>query len=114
MRLLIVLRCCYFFFFSSRRRHTRLTCDWSSDVCSSDLVLRRGFAEFLHQDTAGRSEFLISHGIGDGVRRGEARVRLLSTQGSWLGVTYTDDRPRVETALRQLVDAGEYPERLWP
>src|SRR6266571_7909774 len=24
------------FFFSSRRRHTRLTCDWSSDVCSSD------------------------------------------------------------------------------
>src|SRR5438477_7243588 len=30
-----------FFFFSSRRRHTRLTCDWSSDVCSSDLSSRR-------------------------------------------------------------------------
>src|SRR6266480_5527365 len=29
-----------FFFFSSRRRHTRLTCDWSSDVCSSDLGAR--------------------------------------------------------------------------
>src|SRR6266480_5689546 len=28
-----------FFFFSSRRRHTRLTCDWSSDVCSSDVDL---------------------------------------------------------------------------
>src|SRR6266480_5280344 len=28
------------FFFSSRRRHTRLTCDWSSDVCSSDLTVR--------------------------------------------------------------------------
>src|SRR2546430_16569909 len=27
----------YFFFFSSRRRHTRFDCDWSSDVCSSDL-----------------------------------------------------------------------------
>src|SRR5690242_21895179 len=27
----------WLFFFSSRRRHTRLTCDWSSDVCSSDL-----------------------------------------------------------------------------
>src|SRR5256885_13914022 len=27
-----------FFFFSSRRRHTRLQGDWSSDVCSSDLV----------------------------------------------------------------------------
>src|SRR5256886_8573308 len=28
-----------FFFFSSRRRHTRFDCDWSSDVCSSDLDL---------------------------------------------------------------------------
>src|SRR3989454_9431242 len=27
-----------FFFFSSRRRHTRLQGDWSSDVCSSDLL----------------------------------------------------------------------------
>src|SRR6266853_1283774 len=35
----------FFFFFSSRRRHTRFDCDWSSDVCSSDLRLvlfRRG------------------------------------------------------------------------
>src|SRR5690606_16044027 len=30
-----------FFFFSSRRRHTRFSRDWSSDVCSSDLVLDR-------------------------------------------------------------------------
>src|SRR2546430_7238736 len=29
--------CFFFFFFSSRRRHTRFDCDWSSDVCSSDL-----------------------------------------------------------------------------
>src|SRR2546427_13144626 len=30
------------FFFSSRRRHTRFDCDWSSDVCSSDLYHWRG------------------------------------------------------------------------
>src|SRR5207237_6612591 len=29
------------FFFSSRRRHTRFKCDWSSDVCSSDLMFHR-------------------------------------------------------------------------
>src|SRR4029434_2167183 len=29
--------CVSFCFFSSRRRHTRFKCDWSSDVCSSDL-----------------------------------------------------------------------------
>src|SRR5205814_7901418 len=28
----------FFFFFSSRRRHTRCLSDWSSDVCSSDLI----------------------------------------------------------------------------
>src|SRR5688572_31888190 len=31
-----------YFFFSSRRRHTRFDCDWSSDVCSSDLAEIRG------------------------------------------------------------------------
>src|SRR2546427_8990636 len=31
------------FFFSSRRRHTRFDCDWSSDVCSSDLIGRALF-----------------------------------------------------------------------
>src|SRR6266850_6229130 len=39
-----------FFFFSSRRRHTRLQGDWSSDVCSSDLVydrLERGYARLI-------------------------------------------------------------------
>src|SRR5438034_4460011 len=30
--------CFFLFFFSSRRRHTRSLCDWSSDVCSSDLI----------------------------------------------------------------------------
>src|SRR5215813_12924144 len=37
----------FFFFFSSRRRHTRCGRDWSSDVCSSDLLLRRQLEEAL-------------------------------------------------------------------
>src|SRR5256886_12036201 len=36
--LMVCARMCLFFF-SSRRRHTRFDCDWSSDVCSSDLTL---------------------------------------------------------------------------
>src|SRR5438874_12961894 len=36
---------CYFFFFSSRRRHTRSLRDWSSDVCSSDLLAARVVAQ---------------------------------------------------------------------
>src|SRR5947207_15774873 len=46
-----------YFFFSSRRRHTRSLCDWSSDVCSSDLGLTnwptRG-KTFIHWTTASR------------------------------------------------------------
>src|SRR6266850_721369 len=33
----------FYFFFSSRRRHTRLQGDWSSDVCSSDLLHYRSW-----------------------------------------------------------------------
>src|SRR5215204_7004686 len=42
---------CYFvlFFFSSRRRHTRSLCDWSSDVCSSDLEFADEAARTLQQ-----------------------------------------------------------------
>src|SRR5260221_6337629 len=36
-----LLSCTPLLFFSSRRRHTRSLCDWSSDVCSSDLTLPR-------------------------------------------------------------------------
>src|SRR2546422_2362355 len=42
----------YFFFFSSRRRHTRCSRDWSSDVCSSDLV---GIARAI----AGQPKYLL-------------------------------------------------------
>src|SRR5260221_1248238 len=38
MRHVRSIQCVDRFFFSSRRRHTRSLCDWSSDVCSSDLT----------------------------------------------------------------------------
>src|SRR6266568_5606903 len=37
------------FFFSSRRRHTRWNCDWSSDVCSSDLVVGTGVTHSVEE-----------------------------------------------------------------
>src|SRR6266508_6483089 len=40
---------CIFFFFSSRRRHTRWPRDWSSDVCSSDLL----FGDYIYTSGAG-------------------------------------------------------------
>src|SRR5260221_7514607 len=39
----------FFFFFSSRRRHTRSLCDWSSDVCSSDLTCKSASQPSTHR-----------------------------------------------------------------
>jgi hypothetical protein len=44
---------------------------------------------------------------------GEAAVRVLPTESSWFGITYRDDKPRVEAAIAALVRAGHYPARLW-
>src|SRR2546430_9719203 len=45
------------FFFSSRRRHTRFDCDWSSDVCSSDLpTVLAAMARTLDAAAGGRLE----------------------------------------------------------
>src|SRR5215510_15341764 len=54
-----------FFFFSSRRRHTRWPRDWSSDVCSSDLVGVGGKDQFV--STLERSRDVIYALIGFGV-----------------------------------------------
>src|SRR6266700_5854310 len=42
--------CLFFFFFSSRRRHTRFSRDWSSDVCSSDLLGDEGSGFWIGQE----------------------------------------------------------------
>src|SRR3712207_5492841 len=48
-----------FFFFSSRRRHTRYWRDWSSDVCSSDLVADRPLTEVLAEHLEPRRTLLV-------------------------------------------------------
>src|SRR6266511_1053914 len=53
-----------FFFFSSRRRHTRFSRDWSSDVCSSDLVLPRAHGSALF--TRGETQALVIATLGTG------------------------------------------------
>src|SRR2546429_4776400 len=65
--MIYVVSCC-FFFFSSRRRHTRCSRDWSSDVCSSDLL-----ASCAYQVLLGR----VGAWLGRGVRS-PARKALLA------------------------------------
>jgi hypothetical protein len=76
--------------------------------------LRPRFACFLERAGGDvKAEFYIPSVVGDLVREGRLRVRILPTSSPWFGVTYREDRPRVADALRELVARGEYPERLW-
>src|SRR5689334_22806298 len=67
-----------FFFFSGRRRHTRWNCDWSSDVCSSDL------AEVVVE--APRAHAMALHDAGGaGARHLRSEERRVGKEGTaWL------------------------------
>src|SRR5256886_6968217 len=53
----------FFFFFSSRRRHTRFDCDWSSDVCSSDLqIVQKERVLFARAAAGARDVAAVAHG----------------------------------------------------
>ncbi|MGI6264275.1 MAG: nucleotidyltransferase family protein [Acutalibacteraceae bacterium] len=60
-----------------------------------------------------KAEFYLPKAVDDMVESGAADVRVLSTTAKWYGMTYTADREQVIAAIRALVDAGEYPARLW-
>src|SRR6266480_7538210 len=66
----------FFFFFSSRRRHTRLTCDWSSDVCSSDLRRKFGLRGIVEQAPDFGGHGVEAGGDRQNRRRAEQRHRL--------------------------------------
>src|SRR2546430_8315355 len=70
----------FFFFFSSRSRHTRFDCDWSSDVCSSDLLDMRDKAAAAKSPLAER---LFDVGGVSGVFFGADFIAVTKTEGEW-------------------------------
>jgi len=77
--------------------------------------LERLLPEFLRRSAANilKAEFLIPEAVGELVREGAARVRILPTRERWFGVTYPEDRPLFKSAILALVEAGIYPRDLW-
>ena len=76
--------------------------------------LEAGLIEFLdaHLDDP-KAEYLLPHVVDRLIAQGHARVRILPGGGPWFGVTYQEDRDGVRRSIRELIDAGVYPERLW-
>jgi UTP-glucose-1-phosphate uridylyltransferase len=60
-----------------------------------------------------KSEFFIPLMVNELVEKGEASVKVLDTTSKWFGVTYAEDRQSVVDKIQALVNAGEYPEKLF-
>ena len=76
--------------------------------------LETGFSTFLREKIAiPKSEYLLPEEVGLLVRNKKATVKVIPTAEKWFGVTYPEDKPLVQTAIRRLVDEGVYPKKLW-
>ena len=77
--------------------------------------LEARFGRFLDEQGGHilKAEFLIPEVVGALVREKKARVKILPVAEKWFGVTYPEDRPRVQSAILELVRAGVYPPELW-
>src|SRR5688572_31508214 len=83
----------FLFFFSSRRRHTRFDCDWSSDVCSSDLDDQTGVFGKLSRVGArnlSAESLLRTHPAGVAGATGQGADRLVAAE--WAETLRSEER----------------------
>lgn len=72
------------------------------------------FADFLKENISNlKCEYFIPLMVNKLINDGTARVKVLDTTSKWFGVTYAADRQSVVDKIQALVDAGEYPDKLF-
>lgn len=78
-------------------------------------ILEKGFSEFLERISPEepKAEYLLPAIIGDLLLNGRAQVKVLRSKDKWFGVTYKEDKETVVQCIRELVEKGEYPEKLF-
>jgi hypothetical protein len=77
--------------------------------------LEIGFNNFLKglPEKELKKEYLLPEAVGELVKKGKASVKVLKTSDRWFGVTYKEDKASVVDSIRELVDKGVYPPRLF-
>jgi NDP-sugar pyrophosphorylase family protein len=75
--------------------------------------LERGFRTFVTAEPGLKDEYYLPVAVAAAIDAGSATVAVLDAGGRWCGMTSPEDRETTARALRELVDEGEYPERLW-
>lgn len=74
-----------------------------------------GFKKFLATDaqTNIKAEFFIPLMVNKQIESGNAKVKVLSSEAKWFGVTYKEDKPDVVNKILALIEQGVYPKQLW-
>ncbi len=71
------------------------------------------FESFIRENYANpKAEFYIPTFVDHLIKNGKARVKVLSTNETWLGVTYQEDKPVVTRGINEFIRKGLYPEKL--
>lgn len=72
------------------------------------------FREFLVNNIHDvKSEFYIPLAVDSLIKLEKARIKVLRSHDRWFGVTYKEDKPLVVNKIKQLIQQGYYPEKLW-
>lgn len=75
--------------------------------------LTREFSRFLDKNPGPKAEFYIPTVVNELIQQGKKQVTILHSNNQWYGVTYREDRPVVQQAIREMIDEGLYPANLW-
>ena len=77
-------------------------------------TLESKFTDFLKTEIdQPKSEMYIPSVVFEMIKEQSAKVKVLEADSPWFGVTYKEDKPIVINKLRSLINAGDYPEKLW-
>ncbi|MCI8419207.1 MAG: NTP transferase domain-containing protein [Oscillospiraceae bacterium] len=60
-----------------------------------------------------KAEYFLPSVVSQLLTAGKARVKVLRSEDRWYGVTYREDKPAVEAAIRAMTESGLYPDQLW-
>ncbi|HNW49516.1 MAG TPA: nucleotidyltransferase [Prolixibacteraceae bacterium] len=76
--------------------------------------LEEGFVKFLEaKGNELKSEFFIPMFVDELIKTNKTTVKILTSDASWFGVTYQEDKPMVKERIQQLIGDGKYPDMLW-
>ena len=76
--------------------------------------LEEGFLNFLkNKGTEMKSEFYIPMHVDELIKNQKVNVKVLTSNASWFGVTYQEDKPIVKASIKKLIQQGKYPVDLW-